>query len=160
MNHQLQYRPVMSLNRKACTCYQQQNKDNILPNHYMTHIDQLPTVTCKCDDILKDSIDYIDPIIKLEDIYCVKNDCNTDIENKIYLSQNDFQYGTYRIGECGEYIFTEDIICNFNGPTHEEELDINFSPNNILGDELYWFPTHSKENSYPGLYDFQMMPCI
>eukprot|EP01083_Nonionella_stella_P218430 783282_1 len=127
VNHHLIYRPVMNLNRASCTCYQQQNKDDILPAQYMVHIDELPAVTCEKCDQLKSSVNYIDSSIKFNEIIkCdpYKEDCDIDLKyfekcenNKIYLTQSDFMSGTYRIRECGEYIFTEDIICNFKSPT-------------------------------------------
>eukprot|EP01084_Bolivina_argentea_P014717 27531_1 len=158
VNKHLIYRPVMSMTRDACSCYQISN--NKLPNKYSVQISQLPKVTAmkqsgRAD--VRDMIEYIDdliifdtdPINEINEI-----DCNNNI---YYLSQTDFLYGTYRIKECGEYIFTQDIICDFNGPTQDEELHSNFSPNRIDSNELYWFPTieqANKDNDYPGLYDF------
>ena len=108
---------------------------------------------------------YIDDNIKFEDIHiCDPTEENCPITdytekcktNIVYLTQKDFQKGTYRIRQCGRYILTENIMCNFNAPSEKEESDPLFSPNKIDG-ELYWFPTteqSKKDNDYPGTYDF------
>lgn len=173
VNHHLIYRPVMSMTRNACTCYQLHIADNspIAPNKYTVHRKQLPKVTAvrqvggKKD--VRDAVDYIDPLIIFDDMTGIMDnakarqqemedediDCNNNIH---YLSQQDFIYGTYRIKECGEYIFTQDIICNFNAPTKEEEEAEDFSPNTITGQRLYWYPTEEQANGeYPGLYTYE-----
>eukprot|EP01084_Bolivina_argentea_P135070 238070_1 len=137
VTHGLLYRPSMSFQRNACNCYkplQQSFK-------YIVNINDLPPVTSY--ELLPNNL-YIDENIifdKNNDII-TGNNCN---KNKIYLTNNDFKSGTYRIFNCGEYILTEDIIFNFNAPTIEQELDVNFSPNSIYNDELYWFPKHSDD---------------
>ena len=169
VNHHLIYRPVMSMTRQSCTCYQPQQQEII---KYSVQRRDLPKVTAvkqiggKKD--VRDAVDYIDPLIIFDDENGLmdpskqQNDKNQEIncnDNIHYLTQNDFLYGTYRIKECGEYIFTEDIICNFNGPTKEEEQDEDFSPNDINGERLYWYPTMEQSNGenapYPGLYTYE-----
>eukprot|EP00486_Rosalina_sp_Unknown_P013765 CAMPEP_0201591984 /NCGR_PEP_ID=MMETSP0190_2-20130828/190002_1 /ASSEMBLY_ACC=CAM_ASM_000263 /TAXON_ID=37353 /ORGANISM="Rosalina sp." /LENGTH=1019 /DNA_ID=CAMNT_0048050547 /DNA_START=33 /DNA_END=3093 /DNA_ORIENTATION=- len=158
VNHHLVYRPVMSMRRDSCTCYQ--NTDEI-PMKYSIHTNELPLVTKAARYDAKtvlDFVDYVDPLIMFEDDYEDQEESVDDeaCENNIhYLSQNDFLYGTYRIQECGEYIFTEDIILNFNAPTEEEENAPDFSPNDINGDRLYWFPTEQQMDQYPGLFSYE-----
>ena len=172
VNRHLIYRPVMSMTRESCTCYQPQ--DDIIK--YTVQRSELPKVTPvkqiggKKD--VRDAVDYIDDLIIFDEdttnhpMDASKNNNNdeedgdNDCENNIhYLSQQDFLYGTLRIDECGEYIFTEDIIINFNGPTKEEELSDDYSPNTITGDRLYWYPTEEQANGadakYPGLYNYE-----
>eukprot|EP01084_Bolivina_argentea_P014718 27532_1 len=169
-NNYLIYKPVISMIRDSCTCYQQQNGNSnkpLIPEYFNVKITSLPKVTIGANSIIH-SVDYIDDHIifdKYENNLHINSENNEENlkymdncnNNKIYLTQEDFKYGTYRIRECGEYIFTQDIICDFNGPTQDEELHSNFSPNRIDSNELYWFPTieqANKDNDYPGLYDF------
>eukprot|EP01084_Bolivina_argentea_P014720 27536_1 len=160
VNHHLTYRPVMSMTREACTCYQLSPDQK--PIKYLVNKDELPKVTMVKQvgsNNVRISVDYIDPLIKFETNNNLKKisannpiDCSNNIH---YLSQSDFLSGTYRINECGEYIFTESIECNFNAPTQSEQLSLDFSPNTITGDRLYWYPTvEQSENDYPGLYTF------
>ncbi len=115
----------------------------------MVNKDEVPKVT----NNVGISVDYIDPLIKFERNNNLKKISGSNIH---YLSQSDFLSGTYRINECGEYIFTESIECNFNAPTQEEQLSLDFSPNTITGDRLYWYPiVEQSENDYPGLYTFE-----
>ena len=164
VNHHLIYRPVMSLIRDACTCYQIPDR---IPSSYTVHRDELPKVTIVNEPIaqdVRDVIDHIDELIQfdMDEVHDSSDSGhNNDVincdENIVYLTQSDFMSGTYRIKQCGEYIFTEDIICNFNAPSEEEEDDENFSPNRIDGDRLYWYPTidQHENNEYPGLYNYE-----
>eukprot|EP01083_Nonionella_stella_P034157 93522_1 len=164
VNHHLIYRPVMSMTRESCTCYQLSAHEK--PTKYSVHRNQLPSVTIVpktgSDDVRITST-YIDPSIKFEPDGDAnenengnKKDCNSNVH---YLSQKDFLSGTYRIRECGEYIFTEDVQCNFNAPSQSEEQADGFSANTITGERLYWYPTKEqakgKDAEYPGLYDYE-----
>ena len=171
VNHHLIYRPIMSLTRDFCACYKKLNEPI---KHYDIFINDLPSVTFNGNQVPPSlqimSIDnlYIDDNIKLQDIHVCdpqKEDCEQDVlqkrkncaQNIVYLTQNEFKSGTYRIRKCGEYIFTEDVTCNFNPPSIQEQAHPNFSPNRIDGDELYWFPTNEQANNnneYPGLYKY------
>ena len=160
VNHHLIYRPIMSLKRNFCTCYQKPNEEI---KEYHVLISDLPSVTYNGDAVpeslqITESNDlYIDDTIKLQDVSPTDEEEEEDCSQKIYLTQNDFKDGTYRIRKCGEYVFTEDIVCDFNPPTDEEQADPDFSPNRIDGDELYWFPTTgqaSHNDEYPGLYKY------
>ncbi len=149
VTHGLSYRPSMSFKRNACNCY----KPTQSSIEYSVNTNDLPPLTSF--ELLPNDL-YIDENIIFatnEDESIVEQDCN---KHKIYLTNNDFIFGTYRIFDCGEYILTEDIILNFNAPTIEQESDIDFSPNNIDNDELYWFPKHSDDidKKYKGLYSY------
>ena len=157
VNHHLVYRPVMSMRRDSCTCYQINAEE--VPIKYSVYTNELPklTIASRYDGkTVLDFVDYVDPLILWETDDNQQDEDNTDCDNNIhYLTQNDFLYGTFRIQECGEYIFTENIICNFNGPTKEEETAPDFSPNSIDGDRLYWFPTEQQMDEYPGLFSYE-----
>jgi len=168
VNHHLIYRPVMSMTRNACTCYQANDEQHspLPPIKYTVQRSQLPKVTAvkqigKQD--VRDAVDYIDPLIIFDDAAGLMDSSKSEKQQEIacannvhYLSQSDFLFGTYRIRECGEYIFTEDIVCNFNAPTKEEEEADDFSPNSITADRLYWYPTRQQSQSqYPGLYTYE-----
>eukprot|EP01084_Bolivina_argentea_P173385 300297_1 len=155
VNHHLVYRPVMSVNRKSCTCYQ--ISDDEAPIKHTVYTNELPIVTVvplQDGTDVRDTVDYIDPsiVFEAEDEDETSTDCAHTVH---YLTQLDFLYGTYRIRECGEYIFTEDITCNFNAPTEEEEAADGFSPNSITADRLYWFPTAQQQEEYPGLFTYE-----
>jgi len=64
---------------------------------------------------------------------------NEDAVRVVYLTQEDFQFGTYRITDPGTYIIQEDIEFDFNSG------DIN-DPNA----EGSWYPTSDQEEDYPG----------
>eukprot|EP01084_Bolivina_argentea_P273991 466851_1 len=158
VNKHLIYRPVMSMTRSACTCYQ---PSTVTPTKYTVSMHELPPI----DAIKKsgrpsviDTVSFVDPLIVV-----ATNEDDEDALNEIdcannvhYLTQNDFLYGTYRIRECGEYIFTQDIVCNFNAPSTKDHESSDFSPNSITEDRLYWYPTHEQaETEYPGLYSYE-----
>ena len=114
-------------------------------------VSDLPPVTIP-DDLDEDVI--IDPsiIIASDD----EEDYDTEFAELplIYLSQDDFNEGTYRIQERGEYILTENILIAFNEPSEDIQNDIDFSPNSYDVDDLYWYPRHDQDEMYPGLYTF------
>merc|ERR1719295_209743 len=70
--------------------------------------------------------------------------------NVIYLSNDDFVYGTYRITSPGIYILTEDIELEFNAPSEAERESDTFSPNNY--DSFHWMPRTdgSQDTHYMG----------
>ena len=142
------------------------------PIKYIVNRDQLPIVTVGAnsnsvihavdhigDDIIFDIIDDDDHENNMneQDPNSAEEGNTVDCHDRvIYLTQNDFKHGTYRIRKCGEYVFTEDIIINFNAPTEEEENDPDFSPNQV-DDNLYWYPTRQQANhetQYPGTYNY------
>ena len=146
VTHGLVYRPVLSMTNDACTCYKPQTTAM-----YPARFDKLPAVTHSSDDPFA----YIDPLIHFADNSVPDDDTNCS-GNIIYLSNLDFVAGTYRITECGEYILSEDIVFNFNPPSDSDLNDLDFSPNTIDDDELYWFPTKNQDASgvYPGTYSY------
>eukprot|EP00485_Elphidium_margaritaceum_P007624 CAMPEP_0202695936 /NCGR_PEP_ID=MMETSP1385-20130828/9363_1 /ASSEMBLY_ACC=CAM_ASM_000861 /TAXON_ID=933848 /ORGANISM="Elphidium margaritaceum" /LENGTH=1002 /DNA_ID=CAMNT_0049352021 /DNA_START=118 /DNA_END=3126 /DNA_ORIENTATION=+ len=171
VNRHLVYRPVMSMTRQACTCYQLHSDLDTpaTPAAYKVARTDLPTVTAvkqiggKQD--VRDAVQFIAEYVVFEDERGVMDssksaqsvgiDCSHNVH---YLTQTDFESGTYRIQECGEYIFTENIVCNFNAPTTEEQSAEQFSPNSIDGDRLYWYPTEEQattDGAYPGLYSYE-----
>ena len=70
--------------------------------------------------------------------------------NVVYLSNDDFLHGTYRITAPGIYILAEDIILEFNAPSEEERIADTFSPNNY--DDFHWMPRTdgSQDDHYMG----------
>eukprot|EP01083_Nonionella_stella_P290532 988555_1 len=152
VNHHLIYRPVMSLTRDACTCCQM---STVEPIKYSVRRNELPLVTILESRDVRDSVTYIDPLITFES--GADNEDDIDCSSNVhYLSQKEFVSGTYRISECGEYIFTEDIECNFNAPSQSEQDAAGFSANTISGDRLHWYPTQAQAGAeYPGLYSYE-----
>eukprot|EP00486_Rosalina_sp_Unknown_P000394 CAMPEP_0201564468 /NCGR_PEP_ID=MMETSP0190_2-20130828/2768_1 /ASSEMBLY_ACC=CAM_ASM_000263 /TAXON_ID=37353 /ORGANISM="Rosalina sp." /LENGTH=454 /DNA_ID=CAMNT_0047980673 /DNA_START=491 /DNA_END=1851 /DNA_ORIENTATION=- len=133
-------KPSIGLLHQYCVCYQ--------PN------DELIT------SITMDITDYNDNLPLLNAITTNENeddeegdeDLPEDIEasNIVYLSNDDFLYGTYRITEPGTYIFTEDVEFNFNAPSDEDRESELYSPNSY--EDLWWFPKPdgSQEEEYEG----------
>ena len=151
VTHGLVYRPVMTSTRESCTCYQPSTPSVT----YQVPRSQLPAVTWGSD--IRKVLKNIDPsIIFVHDSDNVDNGNDCIEGNKIYLTNEDFKYGTYRIKECGEYILNEDIVFNMNAPSNTDMADIDFSPNSLDKDELYWLPTRQQDanGEYPGLYSY------
>ena len=161
--HGLTFHPTLSLIRDACTCYQPMEINGVI--QYQISIDDLPLVTTTQHEITRYGLSVADNI-QFDPLYDDNQDQDEEQEeeqldvrdsNIVYLSQQDFLYGTYRIKESGTYILTEDIIFNFNSPSDEEMESDSFSPNSIDVDELYWYPTHDQSahnGPYPGLYQY------
>eukprot|EP01084_Bolivina_argentea_P294047 505859_1 len=95
------------------------NNDNLKPSIVLQH----PTNNGLYSSVIMDIETYNTQINILE------NETSTDTttttttttasdnnNNIIYLSNEDFLYGTYRIIESGIYILTENILSNFNTP--------------------------------------------
>lgn len=97
---------------------------------------------------------YIDPLI----VQYVDDDPETEINLDelpiMYLHQDDFTEGTLRIQQSGEYILTQDIVVNFNGPSEDTQKLDDFSPNAYDIDDLHWYPRRDQDEAYPGLYTF------
>lgn len=152
--HGLSFHPVLSLTGNSCTCWQPQSQ--LLNNQ--THkvlLSELPLVTSSKDAIQSNGFYVADNIQFAADKQQKNEKIDVREKNIVYLYNSDFVNGTFRIKESGTYIIMEDIVFNFNAPTNEQMADDNFSPNDIYGDELHWFPTHKQaENEYPGLYTY------
>jgi len=175
VNHPLIYRPVISMVRDQCVCYQPQSlTTTTTPNAYTVHRNELPMVTVGANSVLQ-SVSHIGDDILL-DIIGDDDDENNDNDDDdetataagidthsvscrdrvTYLTQNDFKHGTYRIRQCGHYVLSEDVVVNFNPPSEQEQRNADFSPNRIDG-ELFWFPTRQQsvhDDEYPGLYTY------
>jgi len=146
VTHTLIFRPSAVTNRDGCVCYKDPNKKNDFV--YEVPLTELPPVTIS-DSFPTDII--IDPSI----IIATDEEANDDDTlPTIYLSQLDFNEGTYRIQSRGEYVLTENIVLTFNAPAPDVEADPDFSPNAYDVAELYWYPRHDQEDKYPGLYTY------
>eukprot|EP01083_Nonionella_stella_P149556 475219_1 len=151
--HGLVFRPVISLMpmvRTACTCYKPADDE---VTQYVVDITELPSLTLTDD--MRQRIGYIDSTIIIAS-ESMEYDTDACDQNVVYLTNSDFDEGTLRIVECGEYILSEDIVFNFNPPTSEEMNSDGFSPNSIDLDELYWFPRRDQQSAdeYPGTYTY------
>eukprot|EP00484_Ammonia_sp_Unknown_P020063 CAMPEP_0197030868 /NCGR_PEP_ID=MMETSP1384-20130603/10007_1 /TAXON_ID=29189 /ORGANISM="Ammonia sp." /LENGTH=1847 /DNA_ID=CAMNT_0042460297 /DNA_START=328 /DNA_END=5871 /DNA_ORIENTATION=- len=149
VTHSLAFRPSAVTNRDACTCYKPANKKT--ETTYTVPVSQLPPVTIP-DDLADDII--IDPMIVFASDEQEEYDTNFDELPIVYLSQSDFNEGTYRIQTRGEYVLTENIVLTFNAPSEDAEADPDFSANSYDVDDLYWYPRHDQEDKYPGLYTY------
>eukprot|EP01084_Bolivina_argentea_P286092 490717_1 len=89
-------KPSIGLNHKFCVCYN--------PTNYGLY-----------KSVIMDQNIYNEQIIQQDQFDSTDDDQNTDqTDNIIYLSNDDFLYGTYRIISSGIYILTENILLNFN----------------------------------------------
>merc|ERR1719242_1463836 len=68
----------------------------------------------------------------------------------VELSQKDFVEGTYRIVHPGTYILIEDIVFDFNAPPTELQQDEDWSPNEFIDGDIWWWPRKDQEDEYPG----------
>ena len=172
--HGLTFRPTISNIRDACTCFKNlEDDDGVIT--YQVSINDLPLISSSYDTMTdKYGIKYIADNIQFDPLWTPSLTNNpsaadkraaalADIDNRetniVYLYNNDFEQGTYRIKESGTYIIMEDIVFNFNAPSDDEMAMDGFSPNSIDVDELYWYPTHEQSDKrtgdYPGLYDYE-----
>lgn len=89
-------------------------------------------------------------VIKQEETLSDDPEIDDGSNNVVYLANDDFLHGTYRITEPGIYILTEDIVLEFNAPSEEERSADTFSPNNY--DEFHWMPRTdgSQDDHYMG----------
>ena len=140
------------IDRSQCTCYKPQEADDQIYTDISPK--DLPLVSTDFKAKLIDDGLYISDLIQWDDDDTDSvQDCG---EKHIYLSQDDFEHGTYRITECGNYILTEDVVLNFNKPTEKFSYDDGDSPNAYDLDNLPWFPTVAQQQSgkYFGLDAF------
>ena len=148
----LNWRPNLLIDRSQCTCYKPDEAEDTV--YTDISIDDLPLVSTEYKGHLGTDL-YIDGLIQWdtsEDTFNAK----ACAEKYTHLTQEDFLYGTYRILECGNYILDEDIIINFNKPSHEFSFENGDSPNAYDLDNLPWFPTNEQQESgdYFGLNAF------
>ena len=157
---ELIFRPTISMQRDGCTCFQSQSERI----EYEVALSELPLITSTADTVLNDlGIPFIADNIQFdpdwtEPEHKTLTAMDARDSNVVRLYESDFLDGTYRIVESGTYVIMEDIAFDFNGPSDLEMASDSFSPNNIDGDELHWFPTHSQAvrgGAYPGLFDYE-----
>eukprot|EP01084_Bolivina_argentea_P301901 520989_1 len=133
VNHHLIYRPVMNLNRASCTCYQQQNKDDILPAQYMVHIDELP-------DNRNNNTQYSNQYNNNNDNYDsnMNNNTNTNSDN-LFDDLDDSVF---------EQIDTSMIEPNTNTNNNNNiNNNINNSINNIINSNMQPQPINNNINN-------------
>lgn len=167
----LDWKPSMVIDCSQCTCYKPLGDDYTTYNVPITELPYVNVIyTGLNEDGYQDIVTkeelisnwfVIDDLIKWREDTETDNDYNSkdyclSEKDIVYLSNEDFLYGTYRITECGRYVLTEDIILNFNKPSIEFNYDSGDSPNTYNLDNLYWFPTNEQQESgqYFGLNDF------
>eukprot|EP01084_Bolivina_argentea_P173383 300293_1 len=146
-------RPSMVKDRSFCTCYKPSSDQSNMQYDINVNSNDLPIVFLPME--MRNTLPFIDEnIIFAEDSNDNMND--NDASNIYYLSNDDFLYGTYRITQPGEYILSEDILLDFNGPNIDEMNDINFSPNSYDINNLYWFCNNRTINTkqYNGMYSY------
>eukprot|EP01084_Bolivina_argentea_P286091 490715_1 len=126
-------KPSIGLQHKYCVCYKPID-------------DIITSITMSIDDYNNNLpiINYYEPTEQNEPLP------SDSTNNIIYLSNNDFLYGTFRIIEPGTYILTENIEFNFNAPTDSDKMNEMFSPNSYI--DLWWMPKSdgTQEDIYKG----------
>jgi len=132
-------KPSIGLINQYCVCYR--------PND-----ESITSITMDLSDYTDNlpSINYEPATQQQEDDNEETVNADPVSSNIVYLSQQDFMDGTYRITEPGTYVFTEDVEFNFNAPTDEERDSALFSPNSY--EDLWWMPRPdgSQEDKYQG----------
>eukprot|EP01084_Bolivina_argentea_P235765 396610_1 len=133
-------KPSIGLGHQFCVCYNPMN-ENVHESFIMDEDDYNGEVS-KLDAELAATTEEAGD----ESVPTIDDGSN----NMVYLSNDDFVYGTYRITEPGIYILTEDISLNFNAPSDEIKTSPNFSPNSY--EEFYWMPQQdgSQDDEYMG----------
>lgn len=141
-------KPSIGLLNQYCVCYKP--NDQLITSITMNiddYNDNLPSITSIIDNEQEQ-----DQETSTSDQDNDDNDNEDEEEdsNIVYLSGDDFLYGTYRITQPGTYIFTEDVEFNFNAPSDEDRETEYFSPNSY--EDLWWFPKPdgSQEDEYEG----------
>lgn len=157
VSHGLTFHPTLSTVRDGCTCYRPLEEAGSA--QYRVSISDLPLVTSNAHEMARIGLLVADNI-QFEPLW-EKDPDPKDVDlrdrNIVYLSNTDFEGGTYRITQSGTYIVMEDIYFNFNPPAQEVMDGDAFSPNGIDGPELHWYPTREQaavRGQYPGLYDY------
>lgn len=129
-------KPSLGLLNQYCVCYK--------PND-----ESVTSITMDIDDY-DANLPVINSINNEEEEDTEDQNQELETSNIVYLGQEDFLYGTYRITQPGTYIFTEDVEFNFNAPSDEDRESESFSPNSY--EDLWWFPKvdGSQEDEYEG----------
>ena len=145
----LTWRPSVVTDRSQCTCYRPQETGDDLTLHTVSTLD-LPLVSAEYKEDLLAAGWYIDDAIQWEEAEMEHSD--TCGQNVIYLNNEDFISGTYRITECGRYLLTEDITVNFNAPSEPMDYAAGDSPNAYNREDLHWFPTTEQQDSGTSMF--------
>ena len=160
-------KPSISNDGHYCTCYQTETDAKTSSGRFKIDYqsdDELESILPKIqleqyNEYVEKGI-YIDSRIRVEE----ESDSsqNDDINEKscsqkvFYLSNNDFQDGTYKIRECGNYILTEDILVHFNKPDESDLMDVDWSPNGYHYENFPWYPRLEQEYGYDSINDFDV----
>jgi len=132
-------KPSVGLNHQFCVCYNPTNEklhDAVVMEESI-YTSEVAILESEMADIALEEEMAAAPII------------DDGSNNIVYLSNDDFLYGTFRITRPGIYILSEDIVLEFNPPP-TDSADADLSPNSY--DELYWLPKSdgSQDEEYMG----------
>ena len=129
-NDNKNWKPSLGIDGRYCQCYKPFN----------VHRNQSQIIVPKMELMSKRK-----QIFASEERDEMESDEKQQKNNVYKLYQSDFEKGTYRILQPGEYIIMEDIEFDFNPPPKGHP-----SPNN--NEDLYYWPLRGLEDEYPGAH--------